>query len=71
MRPGLVGRLYRLVVWPYRLVVNPGDTLSFLLGRLLCRVFHYHGLTCRPRKDHRPLSSVPGRWQNQHARSRV
>lgn len=59
------------VRWLAPLVLEPGETLFVLRGRLLCRVFHYHGLTCRGRQDHRPLSSVRGRWQNQHAQWRI
>lgn len=50
------------------ILTMPRDAAFGWQGRILCRLFHLHGATCRGRRDHWPKDSVPGRWPRQIGR---
>lgn len=41
------------------------ETVTCRLGRVLCRAFRRHNLTCRGRRDHTAAGGLidPGRWR--------
>jgi hypothetical protein len=53
------------------MLAEPHEASATLLGRFLCRVFRYHGLTCRGAMSHWPTSAVKGRWRKSGSRFRI
>jgi hypothetical protein len=45
-----------------RLWVDAADELLYRIGRVECRLFDWHNMSCRGREDHRWLVMVPGAY---------